>query len=443
MMRHVQDLDRQMLRLAVPALGALAAEPLYVLADTAIVGHLGTPQLGGLAVATTILLSGYAMFIFLAYGTTGTVARLLGAGHPDRAAAQGVQALWLAFGIGLVLALLGLVFGDALVAALGAHGDIARYGRSYLRISMAGVPSLTLVLAGTGYLRGLQDTRTPLVVAVASSVGNLVLELVMVFGLDLGIPGSAWATVIAQTCAAAAYVVVIGRHVVATGVPVRPDRRALAGLTRVSADLFIRTAALRAAIVGTTAVATRLGTVEVAAHQVAFELWSFTALVLDSLAIAAQALVGERLGAGDAAVARAAARRVLRWSTALGVAFAVVLLVLRPLLPHLFTDDPRVVHLAAFVLLFVALLQPVGGVVFALDGILIGAGDLRYLAWAMVAVAALFLPSLLLVGSLGWLWAALAGLQLGRMVALLARWRTPHWEVVGVRQPARGEEPPR
>jgi putative MATE family efflux protein len=430
-MRDVQPLDREILRLAVPALGALTAEPLYVLADTAIVGHLGTPQLGGLAVATTILLSGYAMFIFLAYGTTGTVARLLGAGHPDRAAAQGVQALWLALGVGVALALLGLVFGDVLVSALGASGATAGFARTYLRISMAGVPSLTLVLAGTGYLRGLQDTRTPLVVAVASSVGNLVLELVMVFGLDLGVPGSAWATVIAQTAAAAVYVVVIGRHVRATGVPVRPDRRALVVLTKVSADLFIRTAALRAAIVGTTAVATRLGTVQVAAHQVAFEIWSFTALVLDSLAIAAQALVGQRLGAGDAAVARAAARRVLQWSTALGCAFGLVLLAVRPWLPHLFTDDPRVVHLATFVLLFVACLQPVGGVVFALDGILIGAGDLRYLAWAMAAVAVLYLPTLFVVGSLGWLWFALAGLQLGRLVALWARWRTPRWERVG------------
>jgi putative MATE family efflux protein len=428
-----RPLDREILRLAVPALGALAAEPLYVLADTAIVGHLGTPQLGGLAVATTILLSGYAMFIFLAYGTTGTVARLLGAGHADRAAAQGVQAMWLAVGIGVALALLGLVFGTPLIAALGASGRTAAYARTYLRISMAGVPSLTLVLAGTGYLRGLQDTRTPLVVAVASSVGNLVLELVLVFGLDLGVPGSAWATVLAQTLAATAYVIVIGRHVRATGVPVRPDRRALVVLTRVSADLFIRTAALRAAIVGTTAVATRLGTVEVAAHQVAFEIWSFTALVLDSLAIAAQALVGQRLGAGDAVVARAAARRVLQLSTGLGCAFGVALLAVRPWLPQVFSDDARVVHLAGFVLLFVAALQPVGGVVFALDGILIGAGDLRYLAWAMAAVAVLFLPTLFLVGSLGWLWAALAGLQLGRLVALLARWRTPHWEVTGAR----------
>jgi putative MATE family efflux protein len=439
MMRHVaRALDREIFRLAVPALGALAAEPLYVLTDTAIVGHLGTPELGGLAVASTILISGYAMFIFLAYGTTGSVARLLGAGHPGRAAAQGVQALWLAFGIGVTLAVLGLTFGDALVRLMGAEGETAVHARSYLRISMVGVPALTLVLAGTGYLRGLQDTRTPLLVAMGSAVGNLVLELVLVFGFDLGVPGSAWATVVVQTVAAIVYVTVIGRHVRATGVPVRPDGRALRGLARVSADLFVRTVALRAAIVGTTAVATRFGTVQVAAHAVAFELVSFLALVLDSLAIAAQAMVGRRLGAGDAAGARAVSTRVVGWSLGFGVVFALAVLASRSVLPDLFTDDPRVVHLAGFLLLFVAALQPVGAVTFALDGILIGAGDLRFLAWAMVGVAVGFVPVLFVVGSLGWLWAAFCALQLGRMVALLGRFSTDRWLVVGaeVRTPS-------
>src|SRR5688500_15133335 len=210
-MRHVRPTDREIVRLAVPALGALAAEPLYVLVDTAIVGHIGTPQLGGVAVASTLILSGYTIFIFLAYGTTGTVARLLGAGRPDRAAAQGVQALWLALGIGVALALAGVLAVSPLVSAIGATGDVARYARTYFRISMVGLPSLTLVLAGTGYLRGLQDTRTPLLVALGSSIGNLVLELVFVYGLDAGVAGSAWSTVVAQTAADAGYVVEGGR----------------------------------------------------------------------------------------------------------------------------------------------------------------------------------------------------------------------------------------
>ena len=434
-MRHVRPIDREILRLAVPALGALAAEPLYVLADTAIVGHLGTPQLAGLAVASTLILSGYTIFIFLAYGTTGTVARLLGAGHRDAAAAQGVQALWLAVGIGAALALAGLVAVSPLVSLMGATGEVAGYARTYFRISMAGVPSLTLVLAGTGYLRGLQDTRTPLVVALGSSIGNLILELVFVFGLDLGVAGSAWATVIAQTAAAAAYVIVVGRDVVANGIAVRPDRRALAALSRLSADLFVRTVALRAALVAVTAAATRLGSVEVAAHDIAFELWSFLALILDSLAIAAQAMIGRFLGAGDADGARDVGRRLIRLGVVLGAVFGALVLALRTVLPDVFTHDPRVAHLAAFLLLFVAALQPLSSVVWVLDGVLIGAGDLRFLAYAMVAVAAVLGTGVALVlaldGGIGWLWASLAAMQVGRFVLLTARWRTTAWQRLG------------
>ena len=431
MMRHVRPLDREILRLAVPAFGALAAEPLYVLADTAIIGHVGTPQLGGLAVASTLILSGYSLFVFLAYGTTGTVARLLGAGHRDRAAAQAVQALWLALGIGVALALAGFALTGPLVHAMGAHGAVARYGRSYFRISMAGVPALTLVLAGTGYLRGLQDTRTPLVVVLVTSVGNLVLELVLVYGLDLGVAGSAWATVVVQTLAAVTYLAVITRDVRRSGVTVRPNRRSLLGLSRVSVDLFVRTVALRGAFLTATAVATHLGTVEVAAHDIGFELWSFLALALDSLAIAAQALVAHRLGASDADGARSASARILQWGLALGVAFGVVVLAARPWLPDLFTADRRVADLAAFVLVYVAVIEPVNGVVFALDGILIGAGDLRFLAWAMGGASVVFVAGVVFVPSIGWLWFCLSVFQVARLVVLLARWATPHWQVEG------------
>ena len=427
--------DREILRLAVPALGALAAEPLYVLADTAIVGRLGTPELGGLGVASTLILSGYALFIFLAYGTTGTVARLLGAGRPADAAAQGVQALWLAAGIGVALACAGTAAADPLVRAMGASGEVREHALTYFRISMAGVPALTLVLAGTGYLRGLQDTRTPLVVAVVTALGNVVLELWLVFGLDWGMAGSAWSTVAMQGCAAAAYLVVVGRDVRRAGVAVRPDRRALAALSRLSVDLLLRTAALRAALVVATAVAARIGTADLAAHQIVFEVWSFLALVLDSIAIAAQAMVGRLLGAEDAGGARDATRRMLQWGVGAGTVFLVAVLLLRPVLPHAFTRDEAVAALAGFLLLHVAVLQPVSGVVFALDGILIGAGDLRFLAWAMGAAALLFVPAALGVLELGlgigWLWGAFGLLQLARLGALLGRWRGDRWMVLG------------
>ena len=427
--------DRDIARLALPAVGALAAEPLYVLTDTAIVGRLGTPQLGGLAVAATLVLTGYSVFIFLAYGTTGTVARLLGAGQVDRAAAQGVQALWLAGGIGLAVAALGLALAEPAVSLMGAGPDVAGYALTYLRISMVGVPSLLLVLAGTGYLRGLQDTRTPLVVAVASALGNLVVELVLVFGLDLGIAGSAWSTVLAQTGAAAVYVTIVARHVRAAAVPVRPDPVALRALATVSRDLFVRTAALRASLLVATAVAARTGVVDLGAHQVAFELWSFLALVLDAIAIAGQAMVGRLLGAGDGGRARAASRRMVEWGVAAGLALGLVVLALAEVLPRLFSDDEQVVRLAGFLLLWVAVLQPVNAVVFVLDGVLIGAGDLRFLAWAMTLAAVAFVPVAaavrLLDLGIGWLWAAITLLMVVRLVTLGARWRSGAWAVVG------------
>ncbi|MEX2658921.1 MAG: MATE family efflux transporter, partial [Acidimicrobiales bacterium] len=403
-----------------------AAEPLYILTDTAIVGRLGTPQLGGLAVAATLVLTGYSVFIFLAYGTTGTVARLLGAGQPARAAAQGVQALWLAGAIGVVLAGVGLALAEPAVGLMGAGPEVAPFALTYLRISMAGVPSLMLVLAGTGYLRGLQDTRTPLAVAIGSAVANLVIELVLVFGLDLGIAGSAWSTVLAQSGAAAVYVTIVARHVRAAGVSVRPDRAALGTLATVSRDLFVRTAALRASLLVATAVAARTGVVDLGAHQVAFEMWSFLALVLDAIAIAGQAMVGRLLGADDAAGARAASRRMVEWGIAAGLVFAVVVAALSGVLPQLFTRDEEVIRLTSFLLLWVAVLQPVNAIVFVLDGVLIGAGDLRYLAWAMTVAAVAFVPVAVAVRLLdlgiGWLWAAIALLMLVRLVTLGVRW---------------------
>lgn len=427
--------DREILRLAVPALGALAAEPLYVLVDTAIVGHLGTPQLGGLGVATALILTAYGLVIFLAYGTTGTVSRLLGAGDTRRAAAQGVQGLWLAFGLGVAIALLGFVFASPLVGLMGPSDAVRPFALTYLRISMAGIPSLLLVLAGTGYLRGLQDTRTPLLVTLATVVGNTVIEVALVYGLDWGIAGSAWGTVLAQTAGALWYVRIVGRNARAAGAGLRPDTDALRHLARLSLHLVVRTAALRGALLVTTAVVTRMGTTEIAAQQVAFELWSFLALILDAIAIAGQAIAGRLLGAGDAARARAATRRMIELSVAVGAVLAVAVLVTRPFLPALFTDDAQVEHLAAFLLVFVALQQPANAVTFAIDGILIGAGDLRFLALAMAAAAAAFIPALVAILwlglGIGWVWAAFSLFQAVRLATLVTRWRADSWLVTG------------
>ncbi|MDQ3304789.1 MAG: MATE family efflux transporter [Actinomycetota bacterium] len=428
--------DRQILGLAVPALGALAAEPLYVLADTAVVGHLGTPQLGGLAVASTLLLTGYAVFNFLAYGTTASVARRIGAGDDAGAAHEGVQGLWLALAIGVVLALVGAALAPQLVGLMGARGAVAANALVYLRISLVGVPALLVGLAGTGYLRGRQNTITPLVVTGVAVAANLAIELVLIYGVGLGIGASALATVVAQVGSAIAYVRWVARDVAALGVAVGPELAAIRRLAAVGRDLFVRTAALRLALTLATAVAARLGTVDLGAHQIAFEVWSFLALALDSLAIAGQAMVGRLLGADDATAARDAARRMLTWGVGAGVVFAVTVGLARPVLPGLFSDDPAVIALCAFVLIFVAVLQPLNAVVFVLDGVLIGAGDMRFLAWAMAGAAVVFVPAaaavLALGAGIGWLWASLALLMAARAAALLWRFRGDAWVVEGI-----------
>jgi len=420
----------------VPALGALAAEPLYILVDTAVVGHLGTPQLGGLAIAGTILTTSFFVFNFLAYGTTAAVARLVGARDERAAAHQAVQGAWLALVIGVVLLVVGVVFGPAAVRLFGPTPAVETQAVAYLRVSALGSPAVLLALVGVGYLRGLQDTKRTLVVAVGSNLVNLVLEVVLIFGLDMGIAASAAATVVAQVLAAVAYGWILLRNVQRAGVGLRPDARRLRALVVVGRDLFVRTGLLLAALAVATAVASRLGAVDLAAHQIAFQLWSFLALVLDAIAIAGQAMIGRFLGAGAADEARLAGRRMVQWGIVAGVVFAAAVAVARPALVPLFSRDEAVRALAVDVLVVVAILQPINAVVFVLDGVLIGAGDLRYLAKAMaMSGLVVFLPVALLVlavdGSLLALWGALALLMSARLVGNAVRFGGSAWQVVG------------
>jgi putative MATE family efflux protein len=431
-------LDREIARLAIPAFGALIAEPLYLLTDTAVVGHLGTPQLAGLAVASSVLLTLYAVFIFLAYGTTAAVSRLLGAGDEREAAHQAVQSMWLALVIGMGVTAVGLALSGPLVGWMGAEGAVRTNALVYLRISLPGVPAMLLVLAGAGYLRGLQDTRTPLLIAIGTAAANLVIEVALIYGLDQGIGASALATVLAQVGGAAVYIRRVGHAARRQGADLAPHPASLAALAGVGRDLLVRTAALRAALVVATAVAARLGSVDVAAHQIAFEIWSFLALGLDAIAIAGQAMVGRALGAGDGPGARDAGRRMIEWGVALGAVVGVLVAALRTVLPHLFTDDVEVLALASFLLVWVAALQPLNAVAFVLDGVLIGAGDMRFLAWAMIVAAAVFIPAALAVlaldAGIGWLWASLGLLMATRASTLLARFASGRWIVLGARR---------
>jgi putative MATE family efflux protein len=428
--------DREILRLAIPAFGALAAEPLYVLADTAIVGHLGTTPLAGLGVAGAILSVAFGIFNFLAYGTTATVARRIGAGDRRAAAEHGVAGVWLALGLGVALATAGLALSGPIVSAMGASARVAPDARTYLRISLLGAPFVLVALAGTGYLRGLQDTRTPLVIALVANAANLVLELVLVYGVHLGIAGSAWGTVIAQIAAALAYLAIVRRNVRASQASARPDLTQLRAASAVGAYLTVRTGSLLLAFTAATSIASRIGDAQVAAHQIAFQLWLLLALCLDAIAIAGQAIVGRALGAGDADLTRATSRRMLQWGVMVGLGLGLLVAAGDPFLALVFTRDAAVRDQLRPVLLAVALMQPLGGAVFVLDGILIGAGDVRYLALAMTAATLCFVPCAILVLTTGAgliaLWSALFVFMLARLYGMGRRYGGNAWLVTGV-----------
>ncbi|MCP2340511.1 MATE family efflux transporter [Actinomadura rupiterrae] len=437
--------DREILRLAVPAFGALVAEPLFLLSDSAIVGTLGTAPLGGLGVASQLLNTLVYLSVFLAYGTTAGVARQIGAGNVRAGIRQGVDGMWLALVIGVVLVVVGLPLVPWLVDVFGASQQVDPYARTYMAISLFGVPSMLVVLAGTGVLRGLQDTRTPLFVSLGGFSLNLLLNAVFVLGFGWGIAGSAWGTVIAQTGSAAVYVVVVVRAARRHGAGVRPDVAGLRTAASAGASLLVRTAALRIVLIVGTSVAARMGDAEIAAYQVGFQIWSLLAFALDALAIAGQAITGRYLGAADVARVRAVTRRMVVWGVGSGVVFGLGIVAVRPWLPSLFTADPDVRHLLLASLLIVALLQPVAGVVFVLDGILIGAGDGAYLAWTTLVATIVFLPAALTSYWAGWslvgLWCAIGLWMVTRMVTLGARARGDRWLVTGAVRRAREDAP--
>jgi putative MATE family efflux protein len=436
---HRHSADGEIFRLALPALGALVAEPLFLLADSAIVGHLGTPQLAGLGIAGTVLATLVNVSIFLAYATTAAVARMLGAGDLHGAMRQGIDGCWLALLVGALTVTAGWPTADWVVSLFEPAPDVAAYAETYLRISLLGIPSMLFVLAATGVLRGLQDTRTPLVVAVAGAVGNIALNIVLVYGLDLGIGGSALGTVIAQTAMAAAFARVVVRGARRHGAGLRPDWPGVRRSFGAGLPLVVRTVSMRVALIAATVVAAGLGTAELAAYQVAFTTWTLLALVLDAVAIAAQALVGRALGAGNVDEASSTTRRMVQWGLLAGAGLGLLLAAIGPVYARVFTSDPEVRSLLVAALLVVAVMQPLAGWVFVLDGVLIGAGDGRYLALASVLSVLAFLPAAVAVAGSGAsgvaglvaLWAAIGVWVLARLVTLTYRERSRAWLVTG------------
>lgn len=438
--RGRRGIDREILALAWPALGALVAEPLFVLVDSAVVGHLGTAQLAGLSLASTLLVTLVGLCIFLAYATTAAVARRLGAGRTRDALQSGIDGMWLALGLGTLLAGVLLAAAPGAVAAMGGTSDVATHATTYLRWSAPGLPGMLLVLATTGVLRGLQDTRTPLWVASIGAVVNGVLDVALVYGAGLGIAGSGLATAVAQVGMAITLVVVVVRGARAHGASLRPHRAGIWANAVAGAPLFVRTASLRLAILLTVAVATSLGATALAAHQVVTSLWGLAAFALDALAIAAQALVGHGLGAGDTARVRAVLHRCLQWGVGAGALIGVVLAAAGWWIAPLFSPDPDVRVAITAGLVVCGLLMPMAGWVFVLDGVLIGAGDGRYLAWAGMLTLAVYAPFAVVVhlwapdGAVGlaWLWAAFAGVfMLARALTTGLRARGDRWMVTG------------
>ncbi|WP_408996703.1 MATE family efflux transporter [Streptomyces scabiei] len=427
--------DREIITLAVPAFGALVAEPLFLMVDTAVVGHLGTAQLAGLGVASALLVTAVSVFVFLAYATTAAVARRVGAGDLRAAIRQGIDGIWLSLLLGIAVVAVVMPTAPALVALFGSSGTAAPYATTYLRISALGIPAMLVVLAATGVLRGLQDTKTPLYVAVAGFVANGALNAFLVYGADLGIAGSAWGTVIAQLGMAVAYLWVVIRGARRHGASLRPDVDGIRASAQAGMPLLVRTLSLRAVLIIATAVAARLGDEDIAAHQIILSLWSLLAFALDAIAIAGQAIIGRYLGADDAQGAREACRRMVQWGIATGSVLGTLVLLARPVFIPLFTDDPAVQRAALPALIVVALAQPVSGIVFVLDGVLMGAGDGPYLARAMLLTLVVFVPAALLVPALGAgltaLWGAMTLMMATRMLTLWLRSRSGLWIVTG------------
>jgi MATE family, multidrug efflux pump len=434
--------DREILRLAWPAFLALVAEPMFLLADAAIVGHLGTPELAGLGIAGAVVSTAVGLAVFLAYGTTASVARRIGAGDRRGALEQGVDGIWLAVLIGTVATVAGVALAGWLVGLFGPDPRVAEHATTYLRLAFLGVVPLLVMLAGTGILRGLQDTRTPLVVAVVGNLANIGLNVGLVYGLDLGLAGSAIGSDLAQLGSATALVAVVVRAARREGASLRPDLAGVRRAAHAGVALVVRTLTLRASLLVMTYGAATLGATSVATSQLALTVWTFLAFALDAIAIAAQAIVGRTLGAGDVAATRAVTLRMIRWGLLSGLVSGLALAAAAPLLGGLFTEDQQVRDLLGPVLLVAAVFQPVAGVVFVLDGVLIGAGDGRYLAWGGVAVLAVFAPLAWLAARvapgapaldpLAWLWVAFGVGFLGsRAVVLVHRARGTRWLVTG------------
>jgi putative MATE family efflux protein len=425
--------DREIFRLALPALGTLAAEPTYLLVDTAMVGHLGTDPLAALALATAVLGTIGGLGTVATYATTAAVARLSGAGHDADLRRLAAQSLWLGLVVGLIGATLAAALGPVWISALGGRGHVADEAARYLRIAAPGFGLALLSMAAQGWLRGTGDLRTPLLIVVLGNLINLALNPLLIYGADLGLDGSAIATLVGQVTMGALFVRLLWRGSAAAGdaaVSRRPSLALLRRLGATGAYLLVRSGALLATFAVASAVAARAGEPSLAAHQIGWQLFLFLALVLDAMAIAGQVLIGRALGGGRTDEAVEAAHRMIFWTVAVGVVAAVVLLLGRDVVIGAFTDAGDVRERARALWPLLCLMLPFAAAVFAFDGILIGAGDARFLALAMTAAALVGIPAMVLFREAGW---GVAGVWGGIVVTMTARLAGTGWRFHGRR----------
>ncbi|SLI23833.1 Possible DNA-damage-inducible protein F [Mycobacteroides abscessus subsp. massiliense] len=421
-------LARRIMSLALPALGVLAAEPLYLLFDIAMVGRLGAVPLAGLAVGGLVLSLVGTQLTFLSYGTTARAARRFGSGDRPGAVHEGVQATWLALLIGAVVVLVVYAVAGPVVRAIAAAPDVAAQGLRWLRVAIFAAPAILVSLAGNGWMRGVQDTVRPLRYVIAGFAVSAVLCPVLIYGLAgvprMGLAGSAVANLVGQWLAAILFL----RALHAEHAPLRTDRAVLRAQLVLARDLLVRSLAFQACFISAAAVAARFGAAALAAHQVVLQMWSFLALVLDSLAIAAQTLVGAALGAGRVPEAKSVAWRVSIFSLGFAVMLAALLALGAPVLPKLFTSDATVVHEMRVPWWFLVCQLPISGLVFALDGVLLGAADARFMRNAtMISALCGFLPSVWLALVFGW---GLAGIWCGLTLFLVLRLVLVGWRAL-------------
>lgn len=428
--------NHQILSLALPALGALLAQPLLTAIDSAMVGHLGTEALAGLALAGTILTTAVGIFIFLAYSTTALTSRAMGAGEPGVGLQQGINAIWLAALLGVVTAAVLMVSATPIISCFSPTEAVAIQARTYLNFASPGVVGMLVVLAATGTLRGALDTRTPFLVATTGAGINALLNAVLIYGVDMGIAGSALGTALTETLMGITLTTVVVLRTRPYHLRFRFDLHGVWEAATHGSALLVRTLSLRLAFLATVWAVTATGTLALAAHQATMTVWNFAANGLDALGIAAQALVGYALGTADRAYTRALLRRIVTWGLASGAVIGLVMIALSPLLPWIFGTDPQMRSLATTAIIIAGVFQAIAGYVYMLDGILMGAGDNRYLAATSLLNIAVYLPLLWLIVTfltpatttsqqrlvVGLIWTTLSLVFMG-MRALTTGWR--------------------